>query len=98
MDTYMISIQLPTELTEKFISLIPKQRKKINELMNKGKILQYSLSMDRSKLWVIVVANSESKAMDIIATFPLINYMNPTIYELAFHNSISNELPKLIMN
>jgi len=36
--------------------------------------------------------------MDIIATFPLINYMNPTIYELAFHNSISNELPKLIMN
>ena len=36
--------------------------------------------------------------MDIIATFPLIHFMKPEIFELAFHNSVSNELPKLIMN
>ncbi|MCX6297183.1 MAG: hypothetical protein NTX97_14215 [Bacteroidetes bacterium] len=98
MNTYMISIQLPDELSEEFISLIPKQRKKINDLMDEGKVLQYSLAFNRSQLWVIVSANSEIKALDIISTFPLIHFMKPEIYELAFHNSLSNELPKLIMN
>jgi muconolactone delta-isomerase len=94
----MISIQLPDELSEEFISLIPEQRKKINDLMDEGKVLQYSLAFNRSQLWVIVSANSETKALDIISTFPLIHFMKPEIFELAFHNSLSNELPKLIMN
>lgn len=98
MNTYMINIELPDELTNEFIMLIPKQRTHINELMDKGTILQYSLSNDRSHLWVIILAKSERKAMDILSTFPLINFMLPEIHELAFHNSISNELPKLIMN
>lgn len=98
MNTYMISIALPTELTEEFILLIPKQRKRIDELMDEGKILHYSLAMDRSQVWVTLMAASEKKAMDLLATFPLIYYMKPEIFELAFHNSVSNELPKLIMN
>jgi hypothetical protein len=55
MRTYMITIQLPMELTKEFISLIPKQRATINELMDQGKILQYALSVDRSTLWVTVL-------------------------------------------
>ena len=98
MNTYMINIKLPDELSNEFIMLIPQQRAHINELMDKGQILQYSLANDRSHLWVIILAKSERKAMDILATFPLINFMIPEIHELAFHNSISNELPKLIMN
>jgi muconolactone delta-isomerase len=94
----MINIKLPDELTNEFILLIPQQRAHINELMDRGKVLQYSLANDRSHLWVIILAESEIKAMDVLATFPLINYMLPEIHELAFHNSVSNELPKLIMN
>ena len=98
MNTYMISITMPKEFTEEFISLIPKQRALIDKLMDKGTILQYSLAIDRSHLWVILVADSEKKAANIISTFPLIHFMKPQIIELAFHNSVSNELPKLIMN
>ncbi len=98
MNTYMICIELPTEITEEFVSLIPKQRKKIDELMDEGKILHYSLANDRSKVWVTLVAASENRVMDILATFPMIHFMKPEIFELAFHNSVSNELPKLIMN
>ena len=94
----MISIGLPTELTAEFISLIPKQKKRIDALMEEGTILHYSLAMDRSKVWVTLSASSERRAMDILSTFPLIHYMKPEILELAFYNSISNELPKLIMN
>jgi len=98
MKTYMIMIQLPKELTKGFISLIPNQRAKIEELMADCKILQYALARDNSKLWVTVSAKSELKAREIISSFPLINYMKPEFFELAFQNSISTELPKLIMN
>ena len=98
MNTFMISIGLPTELTQEFISLIPKQRTQVDKLMDDGKILHYSLALDRSQLWVTIGAKSEHEAMDIISTFPLIHFMKPEIFELAFHNSVSTELPKLIMN
>lgn len=98
MNTYMIIITLPTELTKEFISLIPKQRAKIEELMEQGKIIQYALAVDRSKLWVTVSANTEAKAKEITSSFPLIHFMKPKFFELAFQNSISTVLPKLIMN
>jgi muconolactone delta-isomerase len=94
----MVIIKLPNELTEEFVLLIPKQRAHIDRLMDEGKVIQYSLAADRTYLWVTVVAESERQVMDILATFPLIHYMSPIITELAFHNSVSNELPKLIMN
>ena len=98
MKTFMFSIQLPRELTKEFLSLIPKQRILIDKLMEDGKVIQYSLALDRSQLWVTIAANSERKAIDIYSTLPLVDFMRPTIYELAFQNSISNQLPKLIMN
>jgi muconolactone delta-isomerase len=94
----MITIKLPGEFTSDFIALIPKQKAMIDKLLDEGKIRQYSLAIDRSILWVIVSEDSEKKAMDIIYSFPLIDYMKPKIYELAFHHSNSHELPKLIMN
>ena len=98
MNQYMITIKLPTELTEDFVRLIPKQRKHIDKLMDEGKILQYSLSMDRSVVWVTMLASSEEQVMDRLSKFPMIGFMKPRIFELAFYNSVSNELPKLIMN
>jgi muconolactone delta-isomerase len=98
MDHYMIHIKLPEKLTEDFVLLIPRQRKVVDKLMNEGKIMQYSLSEDRTTLWVVISAHSERGVMDVLAKFPLIDYMNPIIYPLAFHNSVSNDLPKLIMN
>jgi|SRR6218665_3577891 len=98
MNQYMITIKLPAEMTEEFVRLIPKQRKHIDKLMDEGKILQYSLSMDRSLVWVTMIASSEEQVMDRLSKFPMIGFMNPKIFELAFYNSVSNELPKLIMN
>ena len=98
MNTYMVTILLPKELTKEFISLIPEQRARIEELMDQGKVLQYALAIDRSTLWVTISAKSETVAKAIIATFPLIYYMKPRFIELAYQSSISTELPKIMMN
>lgn len=94
----MITTKLPGVITEEFVKLIPQQRALVNKLMDEGKIMQYSLAMDRSFLWITISASSEQEVMDILSTFPLIHYMKPEVSELAFYNSVSTELPKLIMN
>ncbi len=98
MNTYMISFQLPTELTDEFISLIPKQKMQINKLMEDGTMLHYSVAKDRSYLWATIRASSKKEVIEIISTFPLIAFMRHEISELAIYNSVSTELPALIMN
>lgn len=83
----MIEFELPEELTEEFLELIPDQRILIDQLMAQGIIRSYSLSMDRSVLWVVMEATSEFEVMEIIAGMPLCDYMQPYVSELLFHNS-----------
>lgn len=85
--TYMIEIELPDEMNEEFMALIPQQRYVINQMLAEGAVKSYSLSMDRSRLWVIVSAASEFEVLELIESFPLKDFMTPHLSELMFHNS-----------
>lgn len=98
MNQYIIDIDLPHAPTEEFIRLIPGQRAQVNELMGEGKIASYSLSMDRSRLWVIVNAESSEAARSIIASFPIIAFITFRIHELMFHNSVGFLRPQFSLN
>ena len=71
---YMIEFELPEVLNPKFLSKIPQQRSKIDELMDLGKVRSYSLSEDRSRLWMVVVAETEDDVNEILDEMPL-NHM-----------------------
>lgn len=98
MKQYMVDIDLPKEVSEEFISLIPTQREQVNKLMAEGKINSYTLSMDRSRLWIILTAKTDSDVFKLLATFPLRRYMDAKIYELAFHNTITAQFPQISLN
>ena len=83
----MVEFELPAVLTEDFVRLIPRQREMVNRLLAEGKIRSYSLSLDRTRLWVVFVAETEFEVMETISHFPLGVYMTPSISELAFHNA-----------
>jgi hypothetical protein len=95
---FMVEIKLPEVLTEEFISLIPEQRSKINSLMDAGVILCYTLNLERSKLWTVIVAKSDVAVMDILAQFPMIGFMNAEINELTFHHQSSLVMPSISLN
>ena len=84
--TFMIEFDLPQNLTEEFLALIPKQRYMVNTLLASGTIKSYSLSMDRNRLWVVVSADSEFETLEIIEQMPLADFLIPTVSELMFHN------------
>lgn len=84
---FMTEFKLPVVLTEDFVRLIPRQREFVTYLLAEGKIKSYSLSLDRSRLWVVFSAQTEYEVLEIISQFPLADYMTPSIMELAFHNA-----------
>ncbi len=98
MKQFMADINLPKPLTDEFISLIPKQRRAINELMGEGIISTYSLALDRSKLWVIVFAESEIEVIKHISLFPLFKFIDVKIHELVFHENASIRTPHFSLN
>jgi muconolactone delta-isomerase len=98
MKQYIIDIQLPEVITEDFVSMIPDQRRVVDKLFLEGKIHLYSLAFDRSKLWVGMNAESEAEVWNILYTFPLIEYMNADIHELAFHNAAKTGIYELSLN
>lgn len=98
MDQYLVDIDFPEAPDDEFISLIPSQRTLINTHMHSGIVTSYSLSADRSKLWVTIVAENEQEVGDILGTFPLIGYMVYSIHKLAFHNTAQYSMPPLSLN
>lgn len=98
MNQFIVDFEIPEELSDEFIALIPKHRAHINNLMDNGLVLSYALSLDRSKVWATINAESEHEVEDIIATFPLINYMQATVYELEFYNATGSGLPAISLN
>lgn len=86
-NAYMVEFDLPEEFTQDFMELIPKQRFVINQMMVEGVIQNYSLSLERDKLWAVMVAESEFELMEELTRMPLIDYMQPHVSQLMFHNS-----------
>ncbi|MBL7975314.1 MAG: hypothetical protein JNJ85_10400 [Candidatus Kapabacteria bacterium] len=98
MNQYLVEFDLPDSFTEQFISLIPEQRAQVQKLMRSGKLSNYALSLDRKKLWAFFRGENEQEIVNTINTFPLINYMHPTIHELMFHENVFLQFPVMSMN
>ena len=94
----MVDFSLPEVLTEEFMELMPYQRAVVNKYFEEGKLLNYALSLENSKLWAIFSANSELKVLDLIADLPLTSFMSVEISMLTFYNSMDPAMPKFSVN
>lgn len=98
MSEYMITCDLPKLITEELVQLVPQQRAVVNQLFKKGALTGYTLALDRSKLWITALSNSEEGVMEILAQMPIMPFMQVEIYPLAFHNAARVILPALSLN
>lgn len=94
----MVDFTLPTDLPEEFVNKIPQQRSMVNRLLSEGKILNYALSLENSKLWVIFAAASETELMEMVQRLPLTRYMKLRVNELTFFNSFNAFVPAFSVN
>jgi len=86
MSQFIIVVSLPEYLDNEFVKLIPKQRSHIDRLMAENTIFSYSLSLDRTQLWIIAAAEEEKEIIEMLHGFPLYDWMKYDIYPLMFHS------------
>jgi muconolactone delta-isomerase len=98
MNEYMVVIDFPRQIGTEFMALIPQQRARADELLNTGVITSYILSLDRSKLWVTMNAESDEDVARIVDTFPLRKFMRADILPIAFHHTGPRAFQQLSMN
>lgn len=98
MAEFMVDIDLHDANSDAFMRLIPSQRAVVNELMYEGKITSYCVSLDRSKLWMVVIARDEDQVMEYLAKFPLIQFMDCEIAPLLFSNSAQQTFSHISLN
>ncbi|HRI45938.1 MAG TPA: muconolactone Delta-isomerase family protein [Ignavibacteriaceae bacterium] len=95
---FMVEIQLPSAMTEDFVSKIPHQRIAVDRLVQLGKIRSYSLSLERRKLWLIATCESEIQVEDLLSQFPIYDYISYEIFKLNFHNTSAIGFPQFSLN
>lgn len=94
---YMVEFTILDPYNEDLERLIPLQRDKVSKLFQSGTLLTYTLKLDRSKLWGVFSANSESELVRILSNLPMHNFMDYDYSELMFHNS-ANQIPSVSLN
>lgn len=94
----MTELSFPDYFSEGFMKLIPKQRKMIVELLNKGTLASFSLTANRKKAWMVVKAKDEEKVHDLLESFPMYDYFDYSVSELALHDIQFLGMPQLILN
>jgi hypothetical protein len=98
MPQFMVDIELRDAQSEEFIELIPAQRAMVNDLLYDGKISSYCVSLDRSKVWILMSAEDEDFVIDTLSCFPLIQFMDCVISELLFYNSAQLHISQISLN
>lgn len=95
---FMAEIDLPLPFDNEFISLIPKQRAYINQLMKDQIISSYAVSVEEGKLWTTILAESEAQVKEILSGFPIIDLTDYRIFKLAFYNTANTLTPNFSLN
>lgn len=98
MKTFMVEVGLPIEPSKEFFALIPSQRAMVIDLLMKRKFLSYTLAADRSKVWIVMVAETELDARSVLGKQPMDKYFSYMFTELMFHDMAGALFPSVSLN
>lgn len=98
MAAFIFQLELP-EMSDGIAAIIPVHRLHINKLFAEGRILSYSVAMSRSMIWVVINAEDEQEANELILSFPLYPHFTDVVCTpLLFHNTLPANMPGMSLN
>ena len=86
------------EMDDEFMSHIPEHREYISELIHKGVIDQYIVSMESQRVWITMTAEKKEDVEDYLRQSPIYKYWTYEIDELLLFDGQHYRLPALQMN
>lgn len=93
---YQVTIHF--EMDNDFMSFVPPHRIYINDLIDKGVIEYYTVSMETQRCWMLINALSKKEVTNYLQNSPLRKYWTIEIDELFVYDAQSYRLPALQLN
>lgn len=93
---YQVTIHF--EMDDDFMSFVPSHRTYINDLIEKGIIDYYSVSMETQRCWIVMNAISKKEVISLLNKSPLKKYWTTEIDELFVYDSQNYRLPAVQLN
>ena len=87
----MVTMTLPADWPRALAEAIPAQREMVNRLLAEGVIQSYSVSADRTTVWLVLVVEERPGAVEgAMAGFPVLEFAEYTWEPLLFTNDSSS--------
>jgi len=85
-------------MDEEFMSLVPSHRTYINQLIDKGILDYYAVSMESQRVWLVINATNKKQVKNYLEKSPLHKYWAIEIDSLFVFDSQAYRLPALQLN
>ncbi len=91
-------VTLYFEMDEDFMNLVPPHRVYINELIDKGIIDYYTVSLETQRCWIVINALTKTEVINHLKKSPLYKYWTVETDELFVYDAQNYRLPALQLN
>lgn len=85
---YMVEFDLPPSFDGEIAEIIDQQKQTLSEYFYEGKVFSSTISRDLSRMWMVMIADSESELIRIIDSLPISRYCVYNYKELMVHNAV----------
>jgi len=82
----MVDFELP-QFNLEMQEMIARQTIMIENLFEQGVLVTYTMAADKSRLWAVFQADSESELLSYVESLPLTIYADYNYSELLFHDT-----------
>ena len=96
MNKYQVSISF--YMDEEFMTLVPRHRQIINNLINAQVIDTYAISAEAGKGWITMNGHSKEEITERLKKSPIYRYWEIEIDELFVYDSQMYRFPKMVLN
>jgi hypothetical protein len=96
MKKFQVTIEF--RMDDDFMSLIPSHRVYINDLIEKGVIDQYVVTMETQRLWITITAESKEQVLQYLSKSPIYKYWTFEIDELLLFDGQHYRFPIMQLN
>jgi len=98
MSFFMAEVWLPQALSDEFYALIPRHRKMVNDLIERGIVNSYTVDENRTKIWILFSASEESEVLAHLKNLPIFRFVKVEIFKLFIADGDIFRLPKVNLN
>jgi|694.fasta_scaffold24620_3 hypothetical protein len=98
MSYFMAELWLPQPLNDEFYALIPRHRKMVNDLIERGIVNSYTVDENRTKIWILFSASEESEVLAHLKNLPIFRFVKVEIFKLFIADGDIFRLPKVNLN